>query len=417
MIAGLRRRLATRVALAMLLIASLGSVVLALSVYFINEGLEDIVLRRQVRSELDTLMAERHPEGGDGPNVALRSYIGRDDPDLPPAVAALPPGDHHSVEFGGRRYQILVADRAGSRYYVTYDITEWERRERWLILVLITGVLFVTLGSVLVGRWASRQVVEPVTRLADQVKSMEPGRRNLRLAPQFRGAEVADIAEAFDRYLARVDGFVEREQLFTSAASHELRTPLTVMQGAADVLASQPELSAVERRAVERIRRASRQMREFIDALLILSREQESGAHPDTSCDLGAVVDQVVEDLRRVYAAEAPDLRLTRTDGVTLSAPASMLAIVVGNLVRNAIENSEGGPVEIEFDRRALSVINGGPGIPAEDLPRVFDRSFSTKADGGMGLFLARNICDRLGWQLTVHSGEGQTTRVTVIFA
>lgn len=411
-----RRRLAARVALAMLLIASSASLLLALSVYFMNEGLEDVVLQRQVRSELASVLAERDALDGDAPKTVLESYVGRDDPDLPEALAALAPGDYHSVELGGRRYQILVTDRDDTRYYVAYDITEWERRERWLILVLVAGVLVVTIGSVLVGRWASRQIVAPVTRLADRVKSLRPDERNVELAPDFEGVEVADIAEAFDRYLARVEGFLEREQLFTSAASHELRTPLTVMQGAADVLASQPDLTPVQRRAVERIRRASRQMREFIDALLILSREREREEAPSASCDLCVVTEQVIEDLNRIHAGEPPELRLRCPGPVTVAAPPSLPAIVVGNLLRNAVENGDGGPVEVELTPEALVISNGGAGIAADDLPRVFERRYTTKTDGGMGLFLASRICEQLGWTLTIESEPGVMTRARVEF-
>lgn len=400
----------------MLLIASIASTLLALSVYFMNEGLEDVVLQRQVRSELAGVLAERGAPEGDVPKAVLESYVGRDDPNLPEELAALPPGDYHSVEFDGRRYQILVTDREGVRYYVAYDITEWERRERWLLLVLVAGVLTVTTGSVLVARWASAQIVEPVTRLADRVKSLRPDEREVRLAPDFEGAEVADIAEAFDRYLARLDGFLEREQLFTSAASHELRTPLTVMQGAADVLAAQPDLTAVQRRAVERLRRASRQMREFIDALLILSREREAGAAPTATCDLCRVTEQVIEDLRRIHAADPPDMRLQCVGPVTVTAPPSLPAIVVGNLLRNAVENGDGGPIELELTNEFLVISNGGAGIPEGDLPRVFDRRYTTKADGGMGLFLARRICEQLGWSLSLESEPGQRTRARVRF-
>ncbi|MEJ2603793.1 MAG: HAMP domain-containing sensor histidine kinase [Gammaproteobacteria bacterium] len=410
------RRLATRVAVAMLLIASIGSLLLALTVYFMNEGLEDVVLQRQVRSELASVLAEQGATGPDGPKTVSRSYIGRDDPDLPDELATLAPGDYHSVQLDGRRYQILITDRGGSRYYIAYDITEWERRERWLILVLVAGVLIVTTGSVLVGRWASRQILEPVTRLAERVKSLQPDERDVHLAAEFEGAEVADIAEAFDRYLVRVNGFVEREQLFTSAASHELRTPLTVMQGAADVLAAQPGLSDVEARAVERIRRASRQMREFIDALLIVSRERDAGAPPPATCDLGNVVDQVVEDIGRIHAADRPDIRLTRDENVLVAAPASMPAIVVGNLLRNAVENGEGRPVHIDLRQDRLTITNAGAGIASSDLPRVFDRRYTTKADGGMGLFLASRICEQLEWDLSIESDPGVRTTVVLTF-
>jgi len=411
-----RRRLATRVALAMLLIASVASMLLAVSVYFMNEGLEDVVLQRQVRSELASLLAERGTSASDAPGTVLTSYVGRDDPDLPEELAALAPGDYHSIEFDGRRYQILVTDRDGVRYYVAYDITEWEQRERWLMLVLVAGVLTVTTGSVLVARWASAQIVEPVTRLADRVKSLRADERDVQLAADFEGAEVADIAEAFDRYLARVDGFLEREQLFTSAASHELRTPLTVMQGAADVLAVQPDLTPMQRRAVERIRRASRQMREFIDALLILSRERQSGEAQTATCDLCRVTEQVIEDLARIHTAHPPDVRLQCPGPVTVAAPPSLPAIVVGNLLRNAVENSAGGPVEVELTAEFLVISNGGAGIPEDDLPRVFDRRYTTKADGGMGLFLARRICEQLGWSLTLESEPGHRTRARVAF-
>lgn len=414
-----RSNLRSRITLAMLAITAIGSAVFALGIYLSNEGLEDVVLEHQVREELNTMiqLANDYPLATTIESALIRGYVGRDNPDLPAELAALEPGDYHNVALGDARYQILVEERDGERYYVAYDITEWEDRERQMILILCAGVILLSIAAVWLGLWASRQIIAPVTRLADRVTAVQPNERDVRIASEFEGAEVHAIATAFDRFMARLDGFVAREQSFTEAASHELRTPLAVTQGAADILGEQPELSAISRRAVERIQRGSREMREFIDALLFLSREPATLSSGDNTCEISQIVSQLVEDYRALYAGGAVEITYEARNSLIVDVPPSLPTIVISNLIRNALEHTAQGSVEVTLDANVLTIRDTGTGIVAEHQEKMFERVFTTKEAGrGMGLYIVRRICDQCGCRVHFASNPGKGTTVTLHF-
>lgn len=414
-----RMDLRARITLAILAITGLGCTFFAFGIYLSNEGLEDVVLERQVRDEFETLktLSSEYPVATTVESALIHGYVGRSNPDLPPALSALAPGDYHSFPIGDRRYQILVADEGAQRFYISYDITEWEDRERQMILILVIGVVLVCIGAVWLGYWISRQIVAPVTQLASRVTSLRPDERNIRIANEFEGAEVHEIARAFDHFMERLDSFVSREQMFSSAASHELRTPLAVMQGAADVLSEQPGQSSTTQRATRRILRASREMREFIDALLVLSREPGNLSPEGACCELSAIVMQLVDDMKVMRGNAAPDLDFTAQNSLLLNVPPSLPTIVISNLLRNAIEHTQAGSISIILDNSVLTVKDTGSGIPDSDREKLFERDFTTRESGrGMGLHIVKRICDQCGWQIKVNSQPGSGTTVRIDF-
>jgi signal transduction histidine kinase len=406
-----------RITLAMLALAAVGSSIFATSVFIAAERLEQSVLNRHVRVEFETLAQRAHdePDLRTVRSALLVGFIGHDNPDLPSEFATLPPGGYHAVPIGDKAYQVYVGEDMGRRYYVGYDITEWEALEQPVINILVAGVILGMALAIVLGFWVSRQVIAPVTALSTRLQALDPRERSVRLAPDFSG-EVSVIAEAFDRYMERLDGFVAREQLFTSAAAHELRTPLAVIQGATEVLAEQPDLPPAATRATARLQRAVREMREFIEALLFLSREERRDDAERARCDLRRIVLQLGDDYRALKNGKALTIEVTATDELWLDAPPALPAIVVSNLLRNALEHTATGEIRIVLDGRTLSITDTGEGIPADAQALLFTRGFTTKTGGGMGLHLTKRICDRFGWRLTIASTSGKGTTASVEF-
>src|SRR5712671_5598752 len=142
-------------------------------------------------------------------SAALHIYRSSDLSELPRDIARLKPGIYRSVRRDGRSWRVLVRDTEFGRLYVTYDVTDLEVAQQIALSVLIAGV-FATLALT---TWAafrlSRQLVDPIHRLAERLSNIDPGERHLRVADEFVGNELAPIARSFDNFLTRVDGFVE----------------------------------------------------------------------------------------------------------------------------------------------------------------------------------------------------------------
>jgi signal transduction histidine kinase len=406
-----------RITFAMLAVAAVGSSVFAASVFVAAERLERAVLLRHVEVEFDALAAAVRGDPGVRTvrSAWLVGYVGDDNPELPAELKDLPPGDYHAIRVAGKSYQVYVNEDHGRRIYVTYDITEWEALEQPVVYALFGGVVLSVLLAIGLGFWASRQIIAPVTALSARLRELDPRERSVRIAPEFSG-EVSAIAQSFDRYMERLDGFVGREQLFTAAAAHELRTPLAVIQGATEVLAEQRDLPPAAERATARLERATRDMREFIEALLFLSREERQYESGEARCEIGHIVEQLGEDYRGVIEGKPVAIKVSVAGELWVDAPPALPTMVVSNLVRNAVEHTDTGEVRLELAGRELRIVDTGHGIPPNAQAQLFARGYSTKRGGGMGLHLAKRICDRFGWELTVASGEAGGTTARVVF-
>ena len=167
------------------------------------------------------------------------------------------------------------------------------------------------------------------------------------------------------------------------------------MRGAVELL----ETSAADRpgagKALARIQRAVREMTEFTDALLALSREQQAAA--ETTCDVNAVLARVVEDQRSVSPGKRIVLEIEAGTKLQVAAPESMVAMTIGNLVRNAVQHGTGGEVLCRSHGHELLVTNAGT-LPTENLTSA-PRRFTTHPGGTQGCTGAANL-RALRWEI-----------------
>lgn len=407
-----------RVLLALVLIVSVTSFMFAGGVLVIKAQLEAVIFGEMAERQFDALIEQ--VEQGTYHNSDLfngwQFYFGDGLADVPDEIALLPLGAHHSVRVGDSVLQTQVGELHGRPAYLTYDITEWEDQEHRVLIMLLYGLGVVLVAALIMGFTATSAILAPVRRLSDRLAAIQPGERSLRIAQEYQGTEIGQIAAAFDKYMERLDQFVDRERSFTAAASHELRTPLSVMMGAVDVLAVN-EQTAASKRAIERIKRACSEMLAFIEATLYMSREDAGQIDQSAPADISAIVSRLLDDNQEQIRAHNIHVE-TQFDGIpALNTPSSLLQISIGNLLRNAIEHTQEGKIRIAVNSTSLTISDTGEGIPADKLQEVFDRSYTTKAGGtGLGLNLVRRICDRFHWQIDIESDSGAGTTVKISF-
>lgn len=409
-----RLSLRARIAGTMIALVASAGLVLSAWAYLADEQLKRNITLDLLSEELTHFEQRMRVDRGAEPlrSARLSIYRSSDLAELPRHIAMLKPGEMHRVRSGGRLLDVLVRDGDFGRLYITYDVTTYATQDAIALLVLAIGVIAIVIVAALAAAAISRRLVEPVTALAGRLTEIDPGERHVRIGAQFAGNELEPIARSVDMFMERLDGFVEREQSFTATASHELRTPLAVMRGAVELL----ESSAADRpgagKALARIQRAVREMTEFTDALLALSREQQGGAAGDATCDLNAVLARVVEDQRSVSPGKRIVLEIAGDANLRVAAPESMVAMTIGNLVRNAVQHGTGGEVLCRSHGHELLVTNAGT-LPTASLSTAA-RRFTTHPGGhGMGLYLVRRICERYGWNISLENGPaGVTARV-----
>ncbi len=410
-----------RVALAFAGLGAGLSLLLSLWLHFASHEAGLRLMDETLKAELEDYRArrQRNPQSLPPATLTLLGFV------LPsPAGAAAPPASvlalapgHHDVLIAGTPYRLLVQEAEGARYFLLYNETRQAAREadfRWL---LASGVLMMTLVASAAGFWLAGRVIAPVTALAARVRELEPEAAPTPLSQDFPAGEVRALAAAFDRYLGRLRAFIERERAFTADVSHELRTPLAVIQGAAEIEADNPDLPPRQRQRALRIQRAAQEMAEIITALLALAREERGPAARDL-CPLAEVVRNGAERHRHLIAQRPVDLVVEVAAEPQLPAERALARIVVGNLIRNALQHTDQGQVLIRLEPGRLLVRDTGRGIAADQLSRLFQRHYKGGASQGegIGLSLTKRICDRYGWEIEVESEEGRGTEVRLLF-
>lgn len=218
---------------------------------------------------------------------------------------------------------------------------------------------------------------------------------------------------------------VRRE--FVANVSHELRTPLTTLSAYAEVNAD-PATDPDERReAAEVVRRHVARLAELVDDLLELSRIEAAGFEPEKEMvELDGLAGELIAAWREAVEEAGVELAAEIEPGLTVEAERGLLRQALANLLENAIKFCPEG-AEIRFEARSadreveLAVSDTGPGVPAEDLPRIFERFYRVdkgraRRTGGTGLGLAivKHVAEAHGGRVSAEStpGVGSTFRV-----
>lgn len=343
---------------------------------------------------------------------------------VPPHLADLPPG-YYSTENGFRNFNELdrfdgrgsfhavVVDLPPGRLITALDIGAIENQQNRTSLWSVAWALSFVLMIAAVIAWLHTNLVRPVRDLADRMQAIDPRDSSARLPTTYLREEIQVIAQASNIHLERVGQFIERERSLLDQASHEFRTPIAVIAGAVDVLQQMP-LPDTSRPALARIEDAVEGLSETMVALLYLTREPEAGEEPADVTALHECLPGVVHDHEHLLQGRGTQLRIGALSPTYLTAPEAMVRIAVSNLVRNAIEHTEAGYIDVNLADGVIAVVDSGSGFnPVEAARRYRDslRQATPPRGQGLGLFLIGRICDRFGWKLDIEAGGIAGTR------
>jgi heavy metal sensor kinase len=277
------------------------------------------------------------------------------------------------------------------------------------------------------GGWlATQSAMFPIRRLSQAVQRIiRTGRTDARVPLAGTGDALDELTSLFNAMLDKIEGLVTAMRGALDNVSHDLRTPLTRLRGTAELaLASPPN--------VERYREALADCVEESDRVLVMLNtlmdisEAESGTlqlHREMVA-LADVVARAVDLYREVADAKGVTLEADAPADVVVVADRTRLEQVAANLIDNAVKYTPpGGRVNVEVrraeDAAILRVRDTGPGIPADELPRIFDRLFrgdTSRAERGLGLGLSlvKAIVEAHGGTVDVISEPGQGSVFTV---
>jgi len=392
--------LRTRVAFAFALLGGVVSTCLALIAVHFSDAYVKRVVTEMLRVEGEYLR-ERYAEDGRAPHPRTRHFYTylteAADRSPPPEIAQLAPGGPYEMESNGPERYVAVYETAdGKRLYVVLDMGLEGVRERRLLRDLVALVAFGILLSAWLGWvWAGR-AIEPVRRLAHIVDVLEPSRDGaVTLARDFANDEVGKLAQAFDRYQEKLYEYVRRERTFTADASHELRTPLAVIRGAIEVMMDAGNTDAPTLTRLRRMQRGADELRDLLDALLVLARSDQPEASDGRTPDLDQLVTSLLNERSESLQEKRLLLKRESSVGVALAAPQKVLRVIIGNLLRAVSQFADGGTLRISVAPEALVIAHEGGTPDAKPARHALD-----VREQALGLGMIRRVCERWGWSL-----------------
>jgi two-component system OmpR family sensor kinase len=290
-------------------------------------------------------------------------------------------------------------------------------RTLWQFALLLAGLsVLATAGTFAAGRRLAGAALRPTLEITEQAEAIRGGTQAERITAHAVVREFGRLVSVLNGMLDRLQSAFESQRRFTADASHELRAPLNVLQGELEV-ALRRERSAEEyRETLERCRVEALRMGSLVQDLLALARS-DAGVlvSQRVVMDLNDLARQVAERHRPLAAERGVRLDVEGSQARVLGDPA-VLERAVANLVANAIRFSpRDGTVTIETrevaDGHLLTVRDDGPGVPPEQVPRLFTRFFrgdsarsraETARDQstGLGLAIARAGAEAHGGSL-----------------
>jgi signal transduction histidine kinase len=289
-------------------------------------------------------------------------------------------------------------------------------------LVTLSVVLIALTGGAL----ATQTAVKPIRQLTEAVQRIiATGRTDRRVPVAGQRDAIDELSALFNAMLDKIEGLVTGMRGALDNVSHDLRTPMTRLRASAEMaLAAPPDIGRYREALADCVEEADRVL-VMLTTLMDIT-EAESGAMPlkREPVALADIVERAIDLYRDTADAKGVTLAASTDGSVCVSVDRTRLEQVAANLLDNAIKYTPaGGRVEVsagrEGGRAVLRVSDTGPGIPADEQPRIWDRLFrgdQSRAERGLGLGLSlvKAIVEAHGGAVSVDSQAGRGSTFTV---
>jgi two-component system OmpR family sensor kinase len=329
-----------------------------------------------------------------------------------------------TIDTPAGRYRVFSVVAAGQLVQVGQPLAvRAELAAKLAASTVLPLVVLTPLIGLLVG-FAIHRALAPLTRVAKAVEHRSPAQ----LAPLPSTGlprEIVPLVDALNGLLGRLGRSLAAQRAFVADAAHELRSPLAAL-GLQAQLAERAEDPAARALALGELRGGLARATRMVEQLLALARQEPGVAErPFVPVDLAALARDAVSALSPLAAAKSIDLGLERADTFTVPGDPDALATLLANLVDNAIRYTpSGGRVDVIVQAAPtprLVVRDDGPGVPANERGRLFERfargEGASAPGSGLGLAIVKRIAEHHGARVDLGEGiEGRGLGVAVSF-
>ncbi len=321
----------------------------------------------------------------------------------------------YTLDLQDQRWRTLILTIAGQTPHARFAIAQqteirdelgWDSSLRSFFAVLLLAPLLMGVVHLII-----RYSFSPIRALAIQVDQ----RTETDLTPlsdQNIPQEIAPFIASINMLLQRINQVLIQQRRFVSDAAHELRTPLTGLSLLTENLAHAQNLEETHQRLIP-LQKGLARMRTLVNQLLSLARMQGRNSSEPQPTALQQIVQEAIAELYPLAEAKAIDLGMIQQENLTVLDSEGGLALLVRNAIDNAIRYTPAdGKIDVSLfaqdGRAVLWVVDNGPGIPAHELPQMFQpfhrASGNQEPGNGLGLTISQEIAKRLGGEITLQN-------------
>jgi signal transduction histidine kinase len=286
--------------------------------------------------------------------------------------------------------------------------------------VVVMGLGVAVLAALGLSVLLAGRIARPLSRVGLAAKRIADGDYRARV-PREGPREIADLAETFNEMAAALEEQERLRREFVANAAHELRTPLTNLQGYLEAL--RDEVIPADRETFQSLWEEAERLVRLARSLDTLPDPATAGMEPELiEVDLAAVARAASDLAAPGFAAARLEFQVELAPSLPVLADPDGLKQVIGNLLQNALRYTPSpGIVHLRGELRdrlvRVEVSNTGPGIPATDLPHVFERFYRVEKSrdaalggAGIGLAIVRELVTSFGGRVGIESADGRTT-------
>jgi signal transduction histidine kinase len=358
------------------------------------------VAKMRAPAVVRVIIRDHRPLGAPPPPPAMAGFGGQHEPGGPPHDRSLGAIFHlHARLVFVHEGVIVITPAVGIESVL----------EIAAALLVLAGALAIVV-SWSVGRWITRQAMEPLETVTGELQRFAAGDFTPILLRTTDRSELGALVTAFNGAAAQVvAAFEEREKneqrlrLFLGEAGHEMRTPLTVLSAYLELFDRGEGDVVVPRAQLQTLRAETKRLRTLVERVMALARLEGSDQGRPELVD----VTEVAKDaIAQVTALQPADVRLTASaDDVLVVGEPWEVREAIGNLVDNAVRYGAGTPVDVSValahEEVVVRVSDGGPGISENDRRQMFRHFFRgeaaiDKTGSGLGLAIVARAAERL---------------------
>lgn len=384
------------------------------AIKFSSDYLEDLILDSTFKDELKNIEKSRIEGELVLPDSSHVHGFLASQGNVPLEFLQHETGAYHDIVWKGDHYHLYVKSishelNPNDTLYLVIQINAIEHYEENLNTILIAAAISLLIASLWAAYWLTSFIVHPVSELSRQVSQLTEN--DEKLPASLSDTDLAPIEEAINHYLKSIQEYIRKEKNFSGIASHELRTPISTIRSSLDTFLQSSDSRSLQPKQLERIQRAMRavmEMQYITESLLLLVKHRKKLEQEKNPYSLAYLLNELIEEHRVLLRSPEIKISLVEAAQVDTALPHELMKVIIGNLLRNALENTLKGEIRLTLNEHSIVIADSGVGLPDNIMEWINSplNGNELQKNLGIGLFLVKEFCKQLELTLEVRKNE-----------